>query len=117
VATDIAARGIDVKEIGLVVNFDVPEKAEDYVHRIGRTGRAGASGKAITLATPEQHKDVRDIEKLLKTSLPVSKLSTEKFFGSGQAVRVSGASTGSRSGSWKPFGKQRPMSLGRRRGR
>ena len=73
VATDIAARGIDVKDISLVVNFDVPEKAEDYIHRIGRTGRAGASGLAITLATPEQHADVRDIEKLLRKELPLSK--------------------------------------------
>ncbi|HEY0867083.1 MAG TPA: DEAD/DEAH box helicase [Fimbriimonas sp.] len=71
VATDIAARGIDVKKIALVVNFDVPENPEDYVHRIGRTGRAGASGRAVTLATPEQHRDVRDIEKLLKTELPL----------------------------------------------
>jgi ATP-dependent RNA helicase RhlE len=117
VATDIAARGIDVKEIGLVVNFDVPEKAEDYIHRIGRTGRAGASGKAITLVTPEQHKDIRDIEKLLKTSLSVSTRSTEKFYGTGKSVRVTGFSNG-RSGSWKPVGKQRPMSSGSgRRGR
>lgn len=69
VATDIAARGIDVKEIALVVNYDVPECAEDYVHRIGRTGRAGSTGKAVTLATPEQHRDVRDIEKLMKVEL------------------------------------------------
>ena len=117
VATDIAARGIDVKDIGLVVNFDVPEKPEDYVHRIGRTGRAGASGKAITLATPEQHKDVRDIEKLLKAAIPLSTRSTEKFYGNGIPNRVSGAATGVRSGSWKPVGKQRGMSLGRRRGR
>ncbi|MCU0315450.1 MAG: DEAD/DEAH box helicase [Fimbriimonadaceae bacterium] len=72
VATDIAARGIDVKEIGLVVNFDVPEHAEDYVHRIGRTGRAGKSGKAITFACPDQRKDVRQIESLIKAELPVS---------------------------------------------
>lgn len=75
VATDIAARGIDVKDITLVVNFDLPDNPEDYVHRIGRTGRAGASGRAVTLATPEQGSDVRDIEKLLKTQLPVSDLS------------------------------------------
>jgi ATP-dependent RNA helicase RhlE len=75
VATDIAARGIDVKEIALVVNFDLPDNPEDYVHRIGRTGRAGASGRAITLATPDQGSDVRDIERLLKTQLPVSDLS------------------------------------------
>lgn len=72
VATDIAARGIDVKEISVVINYDVSEKAEDYVHRIGRTGRAGADGLAITLATPDQHKYVRDIERLLRTELSVS---------------------------------------------
>jgi ATP-dependent RNA helicase RhlE len=71
VATDIAARGIDVKEISLVINFDLPDCSEDYVHRIGRTGRAGHVGEAVTLATPEQGKDVRDIERLLGTRLPV----------------------------------------------
>ncbi|HRI45289.1 MAG TPA: DEAD/DEAH box helicase [Fimbriimonadaceae bacterium] len=79
VATDIAARGIDVKDIALVVNYDVPEKPEDYVHRIGRTGRAGAKGRAIMLATPEQHKDVRDIERLLRTELPLSPQSRLKI--------------------------------------
>ncbi|HRK21817.1 MAG TPA: C-terminal helicase domain-containing protein, partial [Fimbriimonadaceae bacterium] len=78
VATDIAARGIDVKEISLVINYDVPEKAEDYVHRIGRTGRAGATGHAITLATPEQHKDVTNIERLLQSELPLSKHSMQR---------------------------------------
>lgn len=72
VATDIAARGIDVKDIALVVNFDVPEHAEDYVHRIGRTGRAGAQGKAITLVAPEQAREVRDIEKLINAELPLA---------------------------------------------
>ena len=76
VATDIAARGIDVKEISLVLNYDVPENPEDYVHRIGRTGRAGATGLAITIASPEQHRDVRDIEKLIKLELPISEDST-----------------------------------------
>lgn len=76
VATDICARGIDVKEISLVVNYDVPEKPEDYVHRIGRTGRAGVEGRAITLALPDQTKDVRDIERLLGKSLRVSRRST-----------------------------------------
>src|SRR3989338_273601 len=57
VATDIAARGIDVTNIELVVNYDLPTQAEDYVHRIGRTGRAGASGHAISFATPDQHGD------------------------------------------------------------
>ncbi len=76
VATDIAARGIDVKAISLIVNWDVPEHAEDYVHRIGRTGRAGATGKAVTLVLREQAREVRDIEKLLGTEIPISDLST-----------------------------------------
>lgn len=65
VATDIAARGIDVKEISTVVNYDVPENAEDYIHRIGRTGRAGARGRAVTLALPAQKRLIRNIEKLM----------------------------------------------------
>lgn len=70
VATDIAARGIDVKGIGLVVNYDLPDNPEDYVHRIGRTGRAGASGRAVTFALAEQERDVRDIERTMRLSIP-----------------------------------------------
>lgn len=66
VATDIAARGIDVKDIGLVINYDLPEQSEDYVHRIGRTGRAGKTGKAVSFATPDQRRDIVDIERLIK---------------------------------------------------
>ena len=72
VATDIAARGIDVTGIELVINYDLPEDAENYVHRIGRTARAGHEGRAISFATPEQGDDVRNIEKIIKTALPVS---------------------------------------------
>lgn len=74
VATDIASRGIDVKNIELVVNFDLPENPEDYVHRIGRTGRAGKSGKAISFALPDQKAKVRSIERLTNLYLPISKL-------------------------------------------
>ncbi|MDO8495744.1 MAG: DEAD/DEAH box helicase [bacterium] len=74
VATDIAARGIDVKDIEVVINFDIPEHAEDYVHRIGRTGRAGSKGRAITFATPEQGQEVRDIQKIIRTWIPITKL-------------------------------------------
>lgn len=74
VATDIASRGIDVKNIELVVNFDLPESAEDYVHRIGRTGRAGMSGKAISFAQPDQGSKVSEIERLTKVYLPISEL-------------------------------------------
>jgi len=72
VATDIASRGIDVTGIELVLNFDMPTQTEDYVHRIGRTARAGASGHAISLATPEQRRELRDIERLIRKSLPIS---------------------------------------------
>jgi ATP-dependent RNA helicase RhlE len=74
VATDIASRGIDVKGIELVVNFDLPENPEDYVHRIGRTGRAGMSGKAISFCLPDQGSKVREIERLTRLYLPISKL-------------------------------------------
>lgn len=77
VATDIAARGIDVKGIELVLNYDLPDNAEDYVHRIGRTGRAGGVGHAISFATPEQRGDVRGIERLIRAALPLSKLPTD----------------------------------------
>lgn len=72
VATDIAARGIDVKGIELVVNFDLPANAEDYVHRIGRTGRAGAQGHAISFALPEERRDIREIERLVRKELQVT---------------------------------------------
>jgi len=72
VATDIAARGIDVIGIELVLNYDLPDEAENYVHRIGRTGRAGVEGHAITFATPDQGIDVRNIEKIIRTSIPLS---------------------------------------------
>jgi ATP-dependent RNA helicase RhlE len=72
VATDIAARGIDVKDIELVVNYDLPDDIGNYVHRIGRTGRAGKRGHAIALATPDQRSDVRDIERFMRAAIPVS---------------------------------------------
>ena len=71
VATDIAARGIDVTGIELVINYDLPDDTENYVHRIGRTGRAGHEGHAISFATPEQGKDVKSVERLIKTDLPI----------------------------------------------
>jgi ATP-dependent RNA helicase RhlE len=72
VATDIAARGIDVHGIELVINYDLPDDPGSYVHRIGRTGRAGMEGRAISLATPDQGRDVRGIEKLIKMSISLS---------------------------------------------
>ena len=71
VATDIAARGIDVSDIAMVINFDLPDNPEDYVHRIGRTGRAGNSGQAISFATPAERFDIRQIERLIRRAIPV----------------------------------------------
>ncbi|MBI4975809.1 DEAD/DEAH box helicase [Candidatus Peregrinibacteria bacterium] len=71
VATDIASRGIDVVGIQLIVNFDMPESAEDYVHRIGRTGRAGQKGRAVSIATVDQKHKIYQIEMLTKTKMKV----------------------------------------------
>ncbi len=70
VATDIAARGLDIEQLPHVVNFDIPNVPEDYVHRIGRTGRAGAVGEAISLVSAEERGNLRDIERLIKRSIP-----------------------------------------------
>ena len=71
VATDVAARGLDIADLPAVFNFDVPFNAEDYIHRIGRTGRAGASGLAVTLVTRDDTRLVADIEKLIRTKIEI----------------------------------------------
>jgi ATP-dependent RNA helicase RhlE len=77
VATDIAARGIDIDQLPHVINYELPQKPEDYVHRIGRTGRAGREGEAISFVCREETKQLRDIEKLLKFAIPQA--TTEGF--------------------------------------
>jgi ATP-dependent RNA helicase RhlE len=74
VATEVAARGLDIKELPQVVNYELPNVPEDYVHRIGRTARAGGAGNAVSLVAPDEVPLLRDIEKLLRTSLPVAPL-------------------------------------------
>jgi superfamily II DNA/RNA helicase len=74
VATDIAARGLDIVELPCVINYELPYSPEDYVHRIGRTGRAGASGLAISLVSPEEDKLLSGVERFIQRSLPVSPL-------------------------------------------
>ena len=63
-----------IKGIELVLNYDIPESAGDYVHRIGRTGRAGSSGKAISFVLPDQRNKVREIERLIRSTIPISQL-------------------------------------------
>lgn len=72
VATDVASRGIDIDELPLVINYDLPNEAETYVHRIGRTGRAGHEGIAISFCAPEEKKELREIQKLIGFKIPVA---------------------------------------------
>src|SRR5258708_784625 len=76
VATDVAARGLDITELPAVINYDVPFAPEDYIHRIGRTARAGAQGRAITIATGADDKAVAAIEKLIKRTIEKSRVET-----------------------------------------
>lgn len=73
VATDVMSRGIDVKEINMVINYDVPHDAEDYVHRVGRTARVNAKGEAVTLVTQKEIFKLRNIEKLIESTIPMMK--------------------------------------------
>lgn len=103
VATDIASRGIDVSGIELVINYDLPDESENYVHRIGRTGRAGDKGHAISFATPEQGRDVRSIEKVMRTALPISEhpeMPMERFIETSPKLVFSG---GGRRGGRRRF--------------
>ena len=84
VATDIAARGLDIDQLPHVINFELPNKPEDYVHRIGRTGRAGREGEAISFVCREETKQLRDIEKLLKFEIPQA--TTEGYEPDGPAL-------------------------------
>jgi len=72
VATDVAARGIDIDGISLVVNYDLPNVAESYVHRIGRTGRAGATGRAISFCDRDERPFLADIERLIRRRIDVA---------------------------------------------
>jgi superfamily II DNA/RNA helicase len=78
VATDVAARGLDITELPMVINYEIPSAPEDYVHRIGRTGRAGASGIAISFVSPEEEKYMVEIEKLIKREIIKETVEIEK---------------------------------------
>jgi ATP-dependent RNA helicase RhlE len=86
VATDIAARGIDIDQLPHVINFELPNVPEDYVHRIGRTGRAGASGEALSFVASDERSELRDIQRLIKREIPV--LTVEGFVPRPDAVAI-----------------------------
>ncbi len=102
IATNLLSRGIDIKGINMVINFDVPNDAEDYVHRIGRTGRADAKGEAVTLVKPDDMNRFARIEKLIEKEVPRLKLADE--LGEGPQWKV--GYRGKRQGGRKSYGKK-----------
>ena len=94
VATDVMSRGIDIKEINMVINYDVPHDAEDYVHRVGRTARANTKGEAFTLVTDKDMYKFRNIEKLIESS--IEKLQPPEELGPGPVWREKSANSGSK---------------------
>jgi len=109
VATEVAARGLDIKELPQVVNYELPNVPEDYVHRIGRTGRAGSLGRAVSLVSSDENALLRDIERLLKRTIPV--LPTPAFVQAPDAARpAQDRSADSHGGGSQAHGARRPQS-------
>ena len=116
VATDVAARGIDIPDVAYVVNYDLPEVAENYVHRIGRTARAGRDGEAIAFCTADDVDLLRAIQKLMKIELPVASGDVPDMAAPAKArpQRRRGRGKPGGGGSGKPTGAKRPPKRGRR---
>jgi ATP-dependent RNA helicase RhlE len=124
VATDVAARGVDVKDITLVVNFDLPNEQEAYVHRIGRTGRAGEAGLAVSFCAPDERDALRDIEKLIQQTIPVDAdhpwhldALAEEHLRKGNTSSGGAKKSGGGGRRSAPGGRGRPQGRGRSGGR
>jgi ATP-dependent RNA helicase RhlE len=115
VATDIAARGLDIDQLPLVVNFDLPMVAEDYVHRVGRTGRAGLPGRAVSLVSPTDRDLLKDIRRILTE--PLEEVAPEGFSTSSHAVREVPGDTPRRFGQGHGRNNRGPSSGARAGGR
>jgi len=110
VATDVAARGLDVAGVPCVINYDLPYNPEDYVHRIGRTGRAGASGEAIALFTPDEEKFLLEVEKLIGRKVPRGTLALPPSARSPRRERSTDSRDGRRRDErWRPRTAQQPI--------
>ena len=105
VATDVAARGLDIPQLPLVINHDLPMVAEDYIHRIGRTGRNGASGEALSLVSPEEGGLLRDIQRMLKAEIAME---TVQGYEPSRPIRLDANMPGKRGGNGQKPGGQRP---------
>ena len=123
VATEVAARGLDIKELPHVVNFELPNVPEDYVHRIGRTARAGASGSAVSLVSPDEAPLLRDIERLLKRAIQVAALPQFPIVANAadsesEAERVGTRAPAGAAGRHAPArrGSERPVQRSRQQG-
>lgn len=114
VATDVAARGIDIEGVTHVVNFDIPNQPENYVHRIGRTGRAGASGIAISLCAPEENGELRAIEQLIGKKVPVNQRPAVKAGVSNFKADARGTAAKSKTRAGRPSRPTRPKKRRRR---
>ncbi len=114
VATDIAARGIDIDELPHVVNYELPNVAEDYVHRIGRTGRAGSEGTAVSLVCVDEHKLLRDIERLIRKPIEARVHPGYEPDPSIRAEPIQIRSSGTRSGAPRPQGNRAGRNSGQR---
>jgi ATP-dependent RNA helicase RhlE len=107
VATDVAARGIDVDDISYVINYEVPATVEDYIHRVGRTARAGRLGSALTLVSPEEESMLASIERTTGISLERTRLSGFSDGRSEEQVRLTTEISRLRSSSTRSFGRSR----------
>ena len=112
VATDVAARGLDIPNLPLVINHDLPMVAEDYVHRIGRTGRNGMTGEALSLVSPDEAQLLRQIQRLLKSDIALEAI---EGFEPSRAIRLDGNAPGAaRPGGQRPGGNRAPRKPGHR---